>query len=385
MRWREQAGAIAALLVASAGLPSSCAPWSPPPPPPAHPIPTPPALWPPDPRTGAAVADDASRLAAFDEVPPLDHTPDATTSAAVAASGAAPASPPDVMRDVELAPPQQTIELETPYKLGERVEPTDPKAWEADIYERRHWNSGGLGELSGELPGVEGHPDPRVIVNVDRVRGPHEAKDVQRLARKFHWINVVRCYRLGAYKDPHLRGWTKASLIVSRGGAVVRPRLLETELKDKAVAKCMVRKLRTLTFGRAGKSTTVFLDMRVGPGDDPMPPPKDEIVRGDGTLSLEAMARGVAAGLPAFRNCYQAALEYAPGLWGRLIVRYHVDEHGVLKGAFEAGARFPDARAQQCILRAARQLTFPKPEGGELRFVVPMRLHSDRSGHLRTD
>jgi hypothetical protein len=39
---------------------------------------------------------------------------------------------------------------------------------------------------------------------------------------------------------------------------------------------------------------------------------------------------------------------------------------------------------KQCVLGAARQLAFPRPSQGDVRFVVPVRLSSDRSAHAST-
>ncbi len=241
------------------------------------------------------------------------------------------------------------------------------------------WNKGGIGELVGELLAVEGHPDPRVIVNVDRSEGGLQAKTVQRVARKYHWINVVRCYRLGAFKDRELRGWTHAKMTITTAGRVLRPKLVKTDLKDDEVANCVVDKLRTLKLPRAKRSTRAWVDIRVGPGDDPMPPPKDLIVPGDGTMTLEDMRKGAEAGRDAFEKCYRAAFAYAPALWGRMRLRFHVTDRGKLEGVYESGSSFPDARVQQCVLRAARTLRFPKPDGGDIRFFVPIRFSTNKS------
>jgi hypothetical protein len=277
--------------------------------------------------------------------------------------------------------PFPVVVMETPYKLGERPEPRSQEAYRQEIYELRHWGKGGMGELIGDAPGVIGHPDPRVTVNVARVKGPHDPNDIQRLARRNHWINVVRCYRLGAHKNSELRGWTKAVVSVTRAGEVIKPHLLETDLEDKEVAGCMVEKLRTLKLAAAKAVSQAWIDMRVGPGDEPMPPPEDLIVPGDGTLPSEAMAKGARAGMPELEACYRAAFSYAPALWGRILIRFHLTDQGKLDEAFEAGTQFPDARVSQCVVRAARKLKFDKPEGGEIRFVVGLRFHSDRSKH----
>ncbi len=54
------------------------------------------------------------------------------------------------------------------------------------------------------------------------------------------------------------------------------------------------------------------------------------------------------------RGVLPAALAYAPELWGRLGIRFHLTEKGALDEAFEAETRFPDERVTLCVLRAAR-------------------------------
>lgn len=355
MRWRDVA--IGGLAVVG-GCTSSVA-WEPPP---GHPVPPPPLV----PGEG-----DPSDLAdAFDDVPAIVEPPPAPTPA--------PEPEPD-------PGPRVTILVETPYKMDERPDKTTFEAQREDILDRRHWNTGGMGELLGEPPGAEGHPDPRVTVTIEKVHGPHSAKKLQQVARQYHWINVVRCYRLGAYKDPLLRGWTKGRFDLSANGRARGRKMLSTELKNRDVAECMVDKLRTIDFPGARAGSRVWVKMKVSPGDEPMPPPEEEIKPGDGTLPLEEMKAGVDEGREAFEACYRAAFDYAPGLWGRIILRFHVTEHGKLDEAFEAGSRFPDARVQQCILHAARKLRFPKPEGGDIRFLVPIRLWTDRAETARGD
>ncbi|MEM1031062.1 MAG: AgmX/PglI C-terminal domain-containing protein [Myxococcota bacterium] len=322
-----------------------------------------------------------SAPASVPEVPvPSDDLPSPEASA-----GPAAAPPPPVADPQPPPEPEVVLYLETPYKLDARPPPTSQAAYKADIMDRREWNRGGTGALAAPLPGVEGHPDPRVIVNVDDVSGPLSPKGLVRTARKYHWINVVRCYRLGAYKDRHLRGWTRGEMTIGRNGRVSRARLRDTELADEDVARCLIDKLRAIDFPSAGGATTASVAIRVGPGDEPMPPPKDLIVPGDGTLSLEAMRAGVEAGRDAILECYRAAFAYAPGLWGRIILRFAVSARGATTEAFEAGSRFPDARTTQCIVRAARNFAFSRPDGGDIRFVVPIRLWREGADVARPD
>jgi hypothetical protein len=298
-------------------------------------------------------------------IPPLETAPERTVTVEASA----------VARDpVVVAPPSVVaVELEAPYKLGRAPQAASREAYRADILDKRRWNDGGVGDPPPELPPPEGHPDPRIIIDVERVRGGHASKDIERIARKHHWMPMVRCYRLGAHKDPELRGTTRARIEVHKSGKVKSARFLDTELDDRAVARCMADKLRDLSFEPARSGATVWLRMRIGPGDDPLPPPDELLLPGDGALSIDAMRAGVEAGMAAFEACYRSALEYAPDLWGRIVIRFHVTERGKLDEAFEAGSRFPDKRMLQCVLRAARRLSFDRPKGGDIRFVAAVR------------
>jgi hypothetical protein len=280
--------------------------------------------------------------------------------------------------------PHVRIRLETPYKLEQRPMPPTAALQKADVLDRRRWNDGGLGILAAEQPGPEGHPDPRVRVNIDGATGGLTAKTVQRVARQYHWINVIRCYQLGAYREPTMRGWTRGSFSIRASGKVAAPRVSETDLKDREVASCLLESMKKVQYARSPRGTQVKVSIKVSPGDDPMPPPKDAIEPGRGQLSAEQMHAGVTAGLSAFEACFRTGLEYAPELWGRIPIRFHVTEQGRLDEAFDAGGRFPDARVRQCVLREARKLRFPKPKGGDLRFVVPVRLWTDRADVPRT-
>ena len=121
------------------------------------------------------------------------------------------------------------------------------------------------------------------------------------------------------------------------------------------------------------------MELQIGHGDEPVPPPPAHVVPGEGEIPPEAIRAVVLGALPAFEACYRPALEYAPELWGRLGIRFHVSEDGKTDEAFEVESRFPDERVSLCVLRAARKLRFPAPVGGDLRFIVPLRFRSDRS------
>jgi hypothetical protein len=154
------------------------------------------------------------------------------------------------------AGPTISVVLEQPYKLGARPDPKDPVAWKEYMRELRAWNDGGLGALRAAQPGPEGHPDPRVIIDIEQARGGLDAKAVQRVARQYHWINVVRCYRLGFSAEPTLHGWTRGRFTISRAGKVTGHKLAQTELGNRAVAQCLLARLEELGFPRAKSGTS---------------------------------------------------------------------------------------------------------------------------------
>ncbi|MCC6559370.1 MAG: energy transducer TonB [Polyangiaceae bacterium] len=262
------------------------------------------------------------------------------------------------------------IEFEAPYKLGQAPAPRG----QAEAAELERWNRGGRGDPPAPPPPSEGHPLPRVIVDVTGVKGPLRAAEVQRIARQRLWIEVVQCYRLGAYRDQSLRGKVTVRLTAGRAGKVTAAKVTASTMPDKEVSGCLANATKRLALPRARAGSTITAMLQVSPGDDPVEPPPGAIVPGDGSLAPAAITSAAAAAMPAWRSCYEQGLAGAPELWGRIAVRFHVTADGRADEAFEAGSSFPDERVARCVLRAARALTFPAPEGGDLRFVLPIRL-----------
>jgi len=288
----------------------------------------------------------------------------------VAAAPSPPAAPP---------PPTPTITLEPPFRLDRRVFPRTREAFLADLADRTRWNQGGMGTLAGPVPPVPGHPLPKVILDVTRAKGSRAAADLQRVLRRTFWIKAVECFSLGAYKDQTLRGTASLVFTLSAAGKVMAPRITHTTFTDEEVNRCLESRLGAAALPAASGRSVVTIELQIGHGDEPVPPPASLLVAGDGELGPDAIRAVVEAALPAFEACYRPALEYAPELWGRLGIRFHVTEKGKTDEAFEVESRFPDERVSLCALRAARKLSFPKPAGGDLRFIVPLRFRTDRS------
>lgn len=291
------------------------------------------------------------------------------------ASSAEPVKPPPAVVEPppEVAPRPAPVTLEMPFRLDRRPTFTSKEAFLLDLRERTRWNKGSLGTLAAELPRVPGHPAPKVIIDVKSAAGGHKAADVQRVLRKMLWIKVIECYGLGAYKDQTLHGTISIAFRVSPAGRILGARSTGATLPDEDVVSCLVNRLQRVDLPKARKGSTAAIQIEVNHGDEPMPPPPSLITPGDGNLDVESVRAVMTAALPALEGCYRSALVHAPELWGRLGIRFHLTEKGKLDEAFEVESQFPDERVSLCVLRAARKLKFPKAEGGEIRFVVPLR------------
>ncbi|WP_437968543.1 AgmX/PglI C-terminal domain-containing protein [Sorangium sp. So ce260] len=352
------------LLAAAVALAACAAPAPPRPAPPAAGLPAPAAVRPaPPPRSDATAP----------AVAPAEPSAAAAPPAAAAVPPAAPSATSSGISSTAAgeggALEAPSITIDPPYKLGQHLVPRG----QAEAAERDRWNAGGRGDPPAPPPPAEGHPLPRIIVDIDQVKGPLKARDVERVARRHLWIHVYSCYRLRAYRDPSLHGKTTVRLTVSRAGKVTAARATSSTLSAPDVVSCLAQRAKSLSLPRARAGSTVVATLQVYPGDEPVEPPPSVLAPGPGELRPDAISAAVAEALPAWRSCYGAALAGAPALWGRLAIRFHVTDSGAVDEAFEVESRFPDERLTRCVLRRARALTFPAPEGGDLRFVVPLR------------
>ena len=323
-------------------------------------------------------------LAACGGVPPITPPPSAPSPTSPVAPTALDPTPvpvpvpvpvPDATKAPEAAPAPKapSITIEVPFQLDKRPTFTTKEAFLLDLRERTRWNKGSLGTLAADLPEVPGHPMPKVIVDVKNASGGHKAADVQRVLRKMLWIKVIECYGLGAYKDQKLHGTATLSFRISAAGKITGARATAATLPDSDVMACLVNRVERVEMPKAKKGSKAAIQIEVNHGDVPMPPPPSLITPGDGTFDVEAVRAVMTEALPDLEACYRPALAYAPELWGRLGIRFHLTEKGKLDEAFEVESQFPDERVSLCVLRAARKLKFPKAAGGEIRFVVPLR------------
>jgi hypothetical protein len=199
------------------------------------------------------------------------------------------------------------------------------------------------------------------------------AKETRRTLRASLWGRIVACYRLGAADRQDLRGSVALRLDVSAAGRVRGAHVTRVALPDRAVVACLRDAVTKVGLPRARGPSRVAMEIHVGPGDDPVAPHEGAVRPGPGVLDADRVRDAARAASPRLLACYEAALAYAPGLWGRLAARVRVAPSGAVTEAFEVETRFPDERVVRCVLRELRGATMPAPSGGDARIVVPLR------------
>lgn len=116
------------------------------------------------------------------------------------------------------------------------------------------------------------HPEPRVIVNVLSVRGPHNPGRVQHDAR-FGWKRIVRCYKANGAKN---KVTLTLELALSSEGMVTSVRGMLFEVQDSSLVSCLVRELPGLSMPKAPRDSKAEVELLLSPGDRPA---KSEQVR----------------------------------------------------------------------------------------------------------
>jgi len=115
-------------------------------------------------------------------------------------------------------------------------------------------------EPPGERPP---HPEPRVIVNVLAVKGPHQQARVQHDAR-FGWKRIVRCYKANS---PHRKALITLDLVVSGEGSVTRALHVRSNPDNPGLEQCLAESLPGLSMPKAPTDSTANVEMQLSPGD----------------------------------------------------------------------------------------------------------------------
>lgn len=96
--------------------------------------------------------------------------------------------------------------------------------------------------------------------------------------------------------------------------------------------------------------------------------PRGRISLGTGTSAgfCEAgqIAQVVRARAHAVRSCYEARLQVAPALAGKLTARWTIGLDGRVQSAAIVGDTLADGSVGDCVLRVVRRMAFAAPKGG---------------------
>ena len=109
------------------------------------------------------------------------------------------------------------------------------------------------------------HPEPRVIVTVSSVRGPHKRSDVERAAR-LGWGRIVRCYKKSGNRKT---GVISMELGLSGGGAVTASRARRSTFANREISSCVAHAMRGVAMPQAARGSTAKIDIKLAPGDAP--------------------------------------------------------------------------------------------------------------------
>ncbi len=92
----------------------------------------------------------------------------------------------------------------------------------------------------------------------------------------------------------------------------------------------------------------------------------------NGRLPPEVIQRILRSHFGVFRKCYEAALQRAPKLEGRVTTKFVIARDGKVSSAADGGSDVGDAQMVACVVDDIGKLNFPQPEGGIVTVVYPV-------------
>jgi hypothetical protein len=274
---------------------------------------------------------------------------------------------------------------ERPFRHGERNRPDGAVQASVEDETLARWNAGGSSSPNCISSRAGFHVAPRVKVDAEvrsgriparPTKGTLSAVGVLAQTRNHGYWPFRLCYEAGLRDAPRLAGKSRIRLVVNRAGRATAARLLDTELRDREVASCLVSRVRALAFSPGPRERAeVDLTIDLNPGDAPLPDTcraKEDSEPAEG--SLEGAAPVLASALPGIAACYAEGLGRDPGLWGRIAFEIGVSERGAVTPVIEHDSHFPDPAVVTCAGNLLRKLVFPSPHGGPVRLVWGVRL-----------
>lgn len=109
------------------------------------------------------------------------------------------------------------------------------------------------------------HPEPRVIVTVPSVAGPHDRARVERAAREA-WGAIIRCYKTHAGGR---RGEVGLEMTVSATGKVTGSHPTRTTFSNRPLERCLAASMNDREMPAADGTSVASVNIRLAPGDPP--------------------------------------------------------------------------------------------------------------------
>jgi hypothetical protein len=78
------------------------------------------------------------------------------------------------------------------------------------------------------------------------------------------------------------------------------------------------------------------------------------------------------------RACYEKGLKKNPNLEGKITVRFVIAADGTVLIAGSKETDLPDPEVVGCVVRATKDLVFPRPEGGPVEVKYPIVFTASR-------
>lgn len=123
-------------------------------------------------------------------------------------------------------------------------------------------------------------------------------------------------------------------------------------------------------FG-AGTGTVGRLGQGLGTGSKP-PQVRMETPQTAGSLDPDIIRRVVRANFGRFRLCYENGLNANPKLEGKVTIQFVINTDGSVKSASNKQSTLSDQNVVQCVVRAFKSMSFPKPNNGIVMVTYPI-------------
>jgi hypothetical protein len=164
------------------------------------------------------------------------------------------------------------------------------------------------------------------------------------------------CYEDGLRREGPLDGKVLVQLWVSAEGDVERASVQPSTVRDPAVALCIAREARHLSFAPPGSPLASTMEVTLSEGDEP-------VAQRHRVPHAGALLDALRAAWPAVRQCYADGLALRPDAGGTMQLRFRAFADGQVADVTEVVTRFDTPDVARCVVDVYRSVRLP-PRGG---------------------